>query len=1239
MKEFYFQNISKLVLSLLLLASSNKIIFAQTSISGVINDYGSVISLGPDYVILQDEIQISYFNDGDTVLLIQMKGGISVIDEGSTFGLAHDTIGSPGKYEFLIVNNVISASRRVNFRNDMINSFDVKGMLQLIKVPSYADAFVSSDITCTPWDSTNGTGGVVAMIVEGALTLNADIDVSGKGYKGGSAVQGNGICVMTSSQRYDKFGFHLDSMNSGMKGESQISRGILNLTDEGSIFPYYAKGKGGMFTGGGGGNGRFSGGGGGSNYGAGGKGGREMNTCSPYPVDGGIGGRQIRNSNMDGAVFPGGGGGSSTYIPGSDASSGGNGGGIVIILCDTLIGNGYSISANGFTSSGAGSNAGAGGGGGGGSVALYLRSFSVYQAPVSSLAISADGGNGGNNQGAFGEGGGGGGGLIWLKNTSLPANVTGSVSGGSPGTRTGASTALAGSAGLIDDFEPVLTGFLFNSIRSFVSGNQVDSICSNDVPKRLSGTNPVGGVAPYNYRWEKSYDQVTWIELYSGPDSINYTPVDLEDDSVYFRRIVSDSNIPALTDIGKPVRIIVHPYIKNNVIGDPDTLCYGQNPSVLNSIMPVIDGNGIYYYTWESSNDNSNYTVVSSGSESYLPPPALTQTTWYRRRVTSARCVDVSEPIRINVLENITNNTILTPSQEICEGMLFNDLTGTVAPELSGGDNTFRFIWQQSIDHENWTSAEGINNLSGYNPDENTPPFSGQEYFRRMVFSGSDNVCESTSNEVLLIKYPVITNNEIISGDQNICSGSVPLQLTGSVPLDGKGPGSYLYTWQDSSNTHSWTDIPGYVNVSELHYSPPALTDSTKYRRIVTSSACSDISDPVMINVHKPVSGNEISLIEGELTDTTICSGAVPDRIVGQVPYGGTDIPGDYIYQWLLSTDNENWTDITESANGRDYLPPALFTTTFFRRQVISGECSGESNTVRIQVLPLIANNTISCDPVVCKNDIPSPVMQSAGSTLSGGTGSYSFFWEESEDGLSWIPAYGVNDSETGSYQPPALTVPVKYRRIVTSGLKDCCSSISNVVDIAIDSLPAGTTVDAGNDTTIYTFDYTIRMTADPVFEGGTGKWTVIEGNGVFDNDSDNLTRVNNLSKGNNKFLWTVSKGACKLEDIIDVYVNDGLFIPEGFSPNNDPGNYNNAFVIKGLSFDDHIAELIIINGAGVEIFSASNRNGNEWSDWDGRNDKGVDLPEGTYYYLLKVTSVITGQVFKKSGFVILKRY
>jgi gliding motility-associated-like protein len=111
----------------------------------------------------------------------------------------------------------------------------------------------------------------------------------------------------------------------------------------------------------------------------------------------------------------------------------------------------------------------------------------------------------------------------------------------------------------------------------------------------------------------------------------------------------------------------------------------------------------------------------------------------------------------------------------------------------------------------------------------------------------------------------------------------------------------------------------------------------------------------------------------------------------------------------------------------------------------------------------------------------------------------------------------------------------------------------------------------------------------------------------------------------------------CKLSDTVNIDVKKDLF-PQGFSPNGDP--YNNTFVIEGLDQDIHYVDLRIVNGAGTEVYKISNRNGQTSLSWDGKNERGLDLPEGTYYYMLNLTLKTTNaSVFKKSGFIILKRY
>jgi gliding motility-associated-like protein len=99
--------------------------------------------------------------------------------------------------------------------------------------------------------------------------------------------------------------------------------------------------------------------------------------------------------------------------------------------------------------------------------------------------------------------------------------------------------------------------------------------------------------------------------------------------------------------------------------------------------------------------------------------------------------------------------------------------------------------------------------------------------------------------------------------------------------------------------------------------------------------------------------------------------------------------------------------------------------------------------------------------------------------------------------------------------------------------------------------------------------------------------------------------------------------------------------IPEGISPDGD--NLNDTLKITGLDASIQEADLKILNSAGTLVFSTSHKPGDApgtgWVDWTGRDMKGAPLPEGTYYYLLKVYTPETGHVAKVSGFIILKRH
>lgn len=1170
-------------------------------LNGQVNIYSRVTSVGTDYVVVDDA---SGFAANDTVMVMQMSG--VRINAGTTLeGNYQNTIGYPGKYEIIIVETVNTGTGRIDFTRVLLTQYEADGMVQLVKVRSYRDAVVNTELSCQQWDSATVRGGVLVFMVKGVLTLNADINVSGRGFRGGIVSQGSGLCqVSDDSLRWESYSIW--SHASGYKGEGL---GIKTASDQ-SLYPAYMKGKGANLTGGGGGNGHFSGGGGGSNYGAGSVGDQEIapDICGGlYP--GGRGGFSVSGPpTLNTGVYMGGGGGASVYLTTPTTSAGANGGGIVIIHADTIVGNGRVITAGGSAANNnTVANAGAGGGGAGGSVIISTRHFS--SAPV----LYADGGRGGNNTNQNGAGGGGGGGLIWTTG-AFPGTAT--VAGGQGGVHSGGDPNRDGLAGLVrSNLNLPLNGFLFNEIYVAHNQNQLDSICEGMIPPKMTGTRPAGGTGTYTYQWQKSYDKITWSDV-SGT-SIDYTPAATEAVTLWFRRVVSDG--AGITDRSLPVQIIVHPRITGNIVGNDTTLCYNMNPEELYSLNSgPSGGTGLYLYQWEQSADNLTWSnAAGAGNAAKYDPQALTSTMHYQRVVSSGACTSISSPVTVTILPSITGNSV-NADQTICEGTLFSNLSGSTPG--GGAAPSFTYQWMSSTDNANWSTAAGTNTGINYDPQNDAP---STTYYRRTVYSGPVNTCQSVSNTVTLISHPAITNN-VISADQTICEGTSPSAIDGALPANGAGAGTYSYQWMSSNNGVTFSNITGAA-AEDLPGTP--LTAGIWYRRIVTSSACTSTSNNVHITVDPRITGFEISLPAQE--HDTICTGTAPAILAG-TPGGGS---GVFTYTWASSTDNINFTSLSTTAAA--YQPENLTATTWFRRTVMSGSCT-ESSVFRITVLPQITGNTIAADQTICNTQTPADL---TGGTLGGGDGRFRYAWE-SKDSRSpdWVTASGTHNGAT--YQPPLLDETTQFRRTAFSGENNCCVSVSEPVTVSVDIMPVN--IDAGVDRTLLPYQFAAVL--DGAFDGtGTSLWTYDSESGdaepVFSTSDQKTTEVRKLGFGDNTFIFSVSNGRCVAPQVTVTLTVPELTIPQGVTPNND--GINDYFNIEGLEFTRN--ELVIINTAGAVVYREDNYKSNDpLGAWTGLDLSGKEVPEGTYYYLLTIKGALDLEVpdFSAhiSGFLILRR-
>jgi uncharacterized repeat protein (TIGR01451 family) len=453
---------------------------------------------------------------GDLLLVIQMQDAAinssnsDSYGDGVSGGRANGStnINNSGLYEFVVATSNAGSTvsirgvgtgngLRYSYTNASATSTAGQRRFQVVRVPQYSSATLSSSLSAAAWNGT--TGGVLVFDVAGNLGLgSASLNVNGLGFRGGVARQLGGASGGTNTDylNLSSNAFH-GGKAEGIAGTPRYVYDNLFATDTGvEGYPNGSTGRGAPGNAGGGGtdgnpssNDQNSGGGGGGNGGAGGLGG---NTWSSNLARGGEPGAAVANSATRLVLGGGGGGGSRNNSSGNDGN-GGTGGGIVIIRAGTISGSG-TIQANGTAGTDS-ENDGGGGGGAGGSVLVVAETGGL-----GSLTIQARGGAGadawpteapnGTPGERHGPGGGGGGGFI-----AINGSASTSVTGGGNGTTTTSSDAYGATSGS--------SGNVLSITSSQVSGADSTAECKPVVTTTKTTTtasvtnSPTGTLATY----------------------------------------------------------------------------------------------------------------------------------------------------------------------------------------------------------------------------------------------------------------------------------------------------------------------------------------------------------------------------------------------------------------------------------------------------------------------------------------------------------------------------------------------------------------------------------------------------------------------------------------------------------------------------------------------------------------------------------------------------------------------
>lgn len=1187
-----------------------------TTISGVINNYASVTSVGSQSVNVPSA---SGFMVGDKVLLIQMKGAIIDTTNTLNFGTI-SSYNDAGNYEMLVISAISSTT--ITFTNPISRTYNIVGLVQLVKVPVYNNVNVTGLLTCLPWNGL--TGGVLVFEATGNVTLNANIDVTGKGFLGGAKVFGQFTSCAGNTTDFKLPGTSLVSAN---KGE-----GIM------IIKPSFAKGMGALANGGGSGNDVNGGGAGGGNLGMGGRGGSNKCSTSPSAICGGYGGKSCVYSNMNNKIFLGGGGGAGHENDG--VSTGGvSGGGIIIVRSGVISGNGNFIKADGSNNTIIAGNDGQGGGGAGGVVLIDACS-------TSSLNISVKGGYGGTDNftgpDCHGKGGGGGGGIIW---TSSSLTYTSFLNGGSPGVFANSASQCynTSNGATVGQTGGTLTGLLIpgavplSSVGGFTLATSSNCISTNN--STATGTITTNVSSPLiSYTWTNSSGAI--ISQTNNTTSLVNSVVNLAN-GVYILSVQMNAPCGPVSSQTLNINCVINPTVPCSGIltGTGMSICsqfsfsisttqtitpfdYGtQNYSCNNATLPDVSFN-IMGSGWRVEKHGWNFLATISGQITGYNSSGVLQTIPFlaTNTITPLSYLGSFVQFAINgvasgaLVDQTTFSISLTPDNfgantySYCVNTAPNIAISPTVP-VTGGPWTYN--WQPGA-------------LNG-NPVNVSPVVNTIYTVTAISIAG----CASTATVGVTINCCNLTLT--LSPDTSICQGT-----SASVTLTANGASSYTWTPNVNATDSNATIVVVSPNVN------------TTYTVIGGAGTCTNTA-VVTVNViqNPPISVSDKTICAGT-TETLIALGAATyswspslglNAITGQTVAASPLSTQMYVVNGtftngcignsaaLVTVINNPTISVSASSliicSGQSSSLTALGAPSFTWSPAISLTNANGSQTIATPLTTetYVVVGSSGVGPNFCTStqtiqiQVLEKVIPSVSPSSSFCLGSSTLLYASGGTIYSWNPTVNVakpNDSVT-IVKPTISTIYT-----VTVSRNGLCPSISSAtVQVVVNPLPI---VNAGNDTVVNIGEYITLQGTGNVDVGFLSPSSVPLSCNFCPAITVNPynTTCYTLMGANQYYCYNFD------EVCVSVLKDWDVYIPNTFTPNDDLKN--EYFIPLGYGIEK--INIVIFDRWGLQLFKEENTT----LGWDGKKN-GKLCEQGIYVYEVEIFT-LAGQVFNRTGHV-----
>ena len=355
---------------------------------------------------------------------------------------------------------------------------------------------------------------------------------------------------------------------------------------------------------------------------------------------------------------------------------------------------------------------------------------------------------------------------------------------------------------------------------------RIDSVCVGTTYNTNSPAATGGNHAAPAYQWQSSVNGVTYSDI-PGATAISYSFTTATTTWLIRKATIGPCVTTSDTII---VRVIPNPDAAN--AGADLALCYVESAELKgnNTTTGVMTWKKLSATGATIDDEHSAETRIRN----LLPAGALPVRHEFEYAIDNGICPARKDTVSVVVYPQLINK--ITPLEDtICNSQTVTLRTAV----LSGGNGTYNYQWQQSIDGVTFT------NMAGHTAATLTFIPSQSLYLRRVVTSLP---CEVYSDTAFIVVQAAIDNNQI-SASADVCINTAPATIKGSLPTGGNS--QFIYSWERSTdNGATWTPIAG---ATSQDYTSGPLTVDTRFRRIVSTNLCAgpqaSISNVVIMTV------------------------------------------------------------------------------------------------------------------------------------------------------------------------------------------------------------------------------------------------------------------------------------------------------------------------------------------------------------------------------------------------------